>query len=103
MSGSYGIDGHRGPSERLPRDAGGVEMQAPVGVPFNRPADERATHVAFASADDPAMRRRLPWIVLGLMLAIVLIVFTVAPGAAILFAGGFLVIGGLIAWLRSMD
>lgn len=103
MSGPYGIGGYDGPSERLPRDAGGVEMRAPAGVPFNGQEDERMTRVVLASADDPATRRRLPWIALGLMLAIVLLVFTVAPGAAILFAGGFLVIGGLVAWLRSMD
>jgi hypothetical protein len=103
MSGPYGIDGYNGPSERLPRDAGGVEMRAPEGVPFNRQTDERATRAAFASADDPATRRRLPWIALGLMLVIVFLVFTVAPLTAALFAGVFLVIGGLIAWLRSMD
>ncbi|HEY8598934.1 MAG TPA: hypothetical protein VIL85_10920 [Thermomicrobiales bacterium] len=103
MSGPYGIGGYDGPSERLTRDTGGVEMRAPDGVPFNRPADERVTRAAFASADDPAARRRLPWFALGLMLVIVLIVVIKAPITATFLAVAFGIIGGLIAWLRSMD
>jgi hypothetical protein len=104
MSGQYGLGGHGGPSERLPRDAGGVEMQAPDGVPFNAQGAERVPHNTLASADDPATRRRLPWIALGLMIAIVLFSFYyVGPYIAALFGGGFIIIGGLVAWLRSMD
>jgi hypothetical protein len=104
MSGQYGIGGYDGPSERLPRDAGGVEMQAQAGVPFNRQGDERMPPGTLASADDPATRRRLPWIALGLMIVIVLFSFYyTGPYIAALFGGGFIVIGGLVAWLRSMD
>lgn len=104
MSGQYTMGGHDGPSERLPRDTGGVEMRAPEGVPFNRQSADRTGDDAYASADDPATRRRLPWIALGLMLAIGAFSFYfLGPATGILFTGAMIVIGGMVAWLRSMD
>ena len=103
MDGRYTIGGHAGPSEQLPRDVGGVEMRASDALPFNPPASQvpRASH---ASADDPAVRRRLPFIMFGLMLVIGFIgIAWVDVAFGLLMCLGMAVVGGLVFWMRSMD
>ena len=103
MSGHYGMGGYAGPSENIPRDTGGVEVRAPAGLPVNR-APGRETGTVYASADDPAVRRRLPFIALVLLVAMMAVLFYFGnPGIALMLLLPAAAIGGLIFWLRSMD
>jgi hypothetical protein len=102
MYGRYTMGGHEGPSDMIPPDTGGVEMRAPEALPFNR-APGRETRVAYAAADDWAVRRRLPFYMLGLMLAVLVILFFVFPALSITLLAGYIPLAVLILWLRSLD
>jgi hypothetical protein len=102
MNGRYTFGGHEGPSDMIPPDTGGVEMRAPEALPFNR-TPGRETRVAYAAADDWAVRRRLPLYALGLGLVMIVLLYLVFPPLSITLFFGYIPLAVLILWLRSPD